>query len=231
MAKRKAAGNPPNPATQPEAGASLAERDRMIAEAAYFRALARGFQGGDPIDDWLAAEREINRLLPSPQQQKQELAAYEKLRQGVGKILSETRETLSADTIRHALAQAKTQLKSLGEHTADTVDRVAASVEKDMVHAVQRMGPKWEAFSEKTADLFHVWRDRGSQFLGRASAAAGEWLQQATGHLKAQTYRSGEMTAAGELVCTNCGETVQLATPAHVPLCPTCRGSEFRRKV
>jgi hypothetical protein len=229
MAKRKTAATPPTTATRFEPGLSRPERERMIAEAAYFRALARGFQGGDPIDDWLAAEREINRLLPSPQQQKQELAAYEKLRQGVGKILSETRETLSADTIRQALVQAKTQLKSLGEHTADTVDRVAASVERDMVNAAQRMGPKWEAFSEKTADLFHVWRDRGGQFLGRASAAAGEWLQQAAGRLKAQTYHSGEMAAAGELVCTNCGETVQLATSGHVPLCPACRGSEFRR--
>ena len=28
-------------------------------EAAYFRALARGFEGGDPDDDWYAAEAEI----------------------------------------------------------------------------------------------------------------------------------------------------------------------------
>ncbi|HEX7044702.1 MAG TPA: DUF2934 domain-containing protein [Burkholderiales bacterium] len=35
------------------------ERHRMIAEAAYFRALSRGFQGGSPEDDWFAAEREV----------------------------------------------------------------------------------------------------------------------------------------------------------------------------
>jgi hypothetical protein len=42
----------------------LEERQRMIAEAAYFRAQARGFQGGDPVDDWLTAEAEINRSAP-----------------------------------------------------------------------------------------------------------------------------------------------------------------------
>ena len=36
---------------------------RMIAEAAYYRAKARGFTGGDPAADWLAAEREIERQL------------------------------------------------------------------------------------------------------------------------------------------------------------------------
>ena len=36
------------------------ERARLISEAAYFRAQQRGFAGGNPIDDWLAAEREID---------------------------------------------------------------------------------------------------------------------------------------------------------------------------
>ena len=33
---------------------------RRVAEAAYYRALERGFQGGDPVDDWLQAEQEIH---------------------------------------------------------------------------------------------------------------------------------------------------------------------------
>jgi hypothetical protein len=37
-------------------------RRQMIAEAAYFRAEKRGFQGGDPVTDWLAAEAEIDAL-------------------------------------------------------------------------------------------------------------------------------------------------------------------------
>jgi hypothetical protein len=38
------------------------QREHMIAEAAYFRAERRGFQGGDPLDDWLQAEAEIDRI-------------------------------------------------------------------------------------------------------------------------------------------------------------------------
>jgi len=33
---------------------------QMIAEAAFFRAEHRGFRGGDPLQDWLEAEQEIN---------------------------------------------------------------------------------------------------------------------------------------------------------------------------
>lgn len=37
------------------------ERYRMIAENAYHRAEKRGFVGGDPLNDWLLAEREVDK--------------------------------------------------------------------------------------------------------------------------------------------------------------------------
>jgi len=210
-------------------GLSPEERLRMIEQAAYFRAQQRSFNGGDPVEDWLVAEREINRPLPSPQQQKHELAAYKKMRERVGHILGEAKETLAAETIRQALTQASAQLKQMGEHTADTIDKVAASVEKDMINAAQKIGTRWDAYSEKTADLFQVWRGRGNRFLTNATAAVGDWLQQTRDKLKTHTYRSGEMAASGTLECTACGEHIVLHTTAHLPACSKCRNTEFRR--
>lgn len=39
------------------------ERYKMIAQAAYFRAEARGFNGGDPREDWTQAEKEVDQQL------------------------------------------------------------------------------------------------------------------------------------------------------------------------
>jgi Protein of unknown function (DUF2934) len=39
---------------------SPAERYKMMAEAAYFRAERRGFKPGHELDDWLWAEHEVN---------------------------------------------------------------------------------------------------------------------------------------------------------------------------
>ncbi|MBT8419969.1 MAG: DUF2934 domain-containing protein [Gammaproteobacteria bacterium] len=39
------------------------ERWNMIAVAAYYRAEQRGFIGGSPAEDWIAAEEEIDSLL------------------------------------------------------------------------------------------------------------------------------------------------------------------------
>lgn len=43
------------------------QRYRMICDAAYFRAERRGFVGGNPGDDWIAAEAEVDALLRSMQ--------------------------------------------------------------------------------------------------------------------------------------------------------------------
>jgi hypothetical protein len=44
-------------------GVTPEERHRMIAETAYFLAHERGAAGGDPVADWIEAERKVDRQL------------------------------------------------------------------------------------------------------------------------------------------------------------------------
>lgn len=46
-----------------QAGVSSEERRLLISEAAYFRAEDRGFVPGQELNDWLAAEIQIDNLL------------------------------------------------------------------------------------------------------------------------------------------------------------------------
>jgi hypothetical protein len=229
MARKAKSATKDTASINPGESTSAGERQRMIAEAAYFRAMQRGFNGGSSLDDWLEAEREISHLLPSPQQQKQERAAYDKLRAGVTKVLAEARDTVNAETLKQAFERATAELKKTGEYTAETVSKITATLRKDMTSAAMRMGPKWEAFSEKSSDLFGVWRDRGSVFLGRAAEAVADWLHQAGSKLEQQVYQAGEMVHSGTFECTGCGERVVLETPAHLPPCSKCKKTEFRR--
>ena len=60
--KKKAATKSANPATS-KMGATRQERWKMVAVAAYYKALARGFAPGHDQQDWLDAEREIDAFL------------------------------------------------------------------------------------------------------------------------------------------------------------------------
>lgn len=49
-----------------EAGARVIDvsgRQTMIATAAYYRAQARGFEAGHELEDWVAAERDVDLAL------------------------------------------------------------------------------------------------------------------------------------------------------------------------
>lgn len=48
------------------ASISPEQRHAMIAEAAYYRAQRRGFAAGRELQDWLAAEADIDRTLGEP---------------------------------------------------------------------------------------------------------------------------------------------------------------------
>ena len=62
MKKTSQAGRANAPPVR-ETAISSQDRRRMIAEAAYFQAERRNFEGGDPNEDWYQAEREIDQLL------------------------------------------------------------------------------------------------------------------------------------------------------------------------
>ena len=60
--------------------------------------------------------------------------------------------------------------------------------------------------------------------------SAGAALQSLAGKSAAPvTYQTGELTSAGTLTCTNCGVAVELAATDHVPPCPTCGGTVFKK--
>ena len=67
------------------------ERERWIAEAAYFRAERRGFVGGDPIRDWIEAEHEIDAELRK-QEHRRLLANFESRLETAGKKLAALRK-------------------------------------------------------------------------------------------------------------------------------------------
>ncbi len=73
--------------------ASAAQRRQMIAEAAYFRAEKRGFDGGDQLRDWCEAEAEVDARLRDLEDEH---------------LLARAEETLEAARKRLATAKRKT---------------------------------------------------------------------------------------------------------------------------
>ena len=172
---------------------------------------------------------DIHSLLPSPEQQKHELAAYQKLRQEFSKHLEEIRETINREMLKNATDKARQALKASGIYTAEVVQKAGVSLQKDLASSSIALGKGWHDFSEKSADVFEAWRDRGAIFLGHAAKAVGEWLEDVGEKGEHPTYHTGDMAMNGAFTCRACGEHIELKNTGHIPPCPKCFKTEFRR--
>ena len=127
-------------------GAAAERRQSMIREAAYFRAERRGFVGGNPVNDWLEAEAEIDRMLdqetrsgaadgPGPIEQfEAQLAALDQeMRRLMGKAReagSEIRTEIEGELekLRPLRANAEEKLGELRERSAEAWDEMKKGV-------------------------------------------------------------------------------------------------------
>lgn len=110
------------------------QQRRMIAEAAYFLAQRRGFQGGNPVEDWLAAEAEVARTLAS----RQDAGPISITQEELDHLMARAREAqleLRAEALKMRLqAQAANERPSntsLGDSTWEALSAEVRSIAPD----------------------------------------------------------------------------------------------------
>jgi hypothetical protein len=133
------------------------QRQQMIAEAAYFRAERRGFNGGDPVRDWCEAEAEIDarlRQLEDGQfveriEEVLESAAKKVavVRRKAARLSREARDEWERDLdklaiLRDTLKPKLAEIKERGERAGRKVREQAESIRNDIADLVQRLEAK-----------------------------------------------------------------------------------------
>ena len=133
------------------------QRRRMIAEAAYYKAERRGFNGGDAVRDWCEAEAEIDAGLRQLEQgqfverieQALELAATRLAasRRKVARLSSEARAEWQRDldrlaTLRDTLKPKLAELREQGERAGRKVRDQAEKIRDEVAELVQRLEAK-----------------------------------------------------------------------------------------
>jgi ribosomal protein L29 len=136
---------------------SAGQRQQMIAEAAYFRAERRGFNGGDAVRDWHEAEAEVDARLQELEDE-QFVARIEEVLGTVSKKLAGVRRKAARlsteargewqkdisklvvlrDTLRPKLAE----LREQGEQASHKVRDQADKIRGEITALVQRLGTR-----------------------------------------------------------------------------------------
>lgn len=132
--------------------------------------------------------------------------------------------------IQDRVAEAREKAVELGELTREEAERISEYLKRDLHDAAQYMVDTgremrdWWRFDlglieQRMLDVFTDVADRTrfelDQLVQRARAAG--------------IRHTGEITAPGVLQCTACGKEMHFKRTGHIPPCPGCRGTEFRR--
>lgn len=128
------------------------QRERMIAEAAYFRAERRGFVGGDPVTDWIEAQAEVEGSLRQNQ---------------LDRLLARADE---------AVASATAKVAALKKKAANLSAKARAEWQED----VERLGELRDALQLKAAELREQGTavgDKALQHAERLWSDIGETLE------------------------------------------------------
>ncbi len=158
--------------------------------------------------------------------------ATEKLVTAYNTMLKRIKETWqeAEPTLNANLEKAKEKATELGELTREEAEKVGAYLKKDMEEAgaylaengrqlKDWLGFELEFAEAKMVELFASVADKTrielERFAQRARAV-GEW-------------HTGEITGIGVLRCNGCGELLHFEKTGHIPPCPKCHGTVFRK--
>lgn len=142
-------------ATQHKTGSG--QRRQMIAEAAYFRAEKRGFDSGDPLDDWVLAEAEVDARLRRIETEhlverlEEGLATASKklaaLKKKVSGLTAEARTEWQQDAeklakLRDSLQKKLEEIRGQGEQAGHKAKQQAEKIWDELAAVMHRVGTK-----------------------------------------------------------------------------------------
>lgn len=166
----------------------------------------------------------------------EETPASQKLIDAYNRMLNRVRaafergEDDTQPTLKHGIDAAREKASELGELSREEADSIAGYLRRDISDAA-------EYLAETGSELADWLRFDIAQVEDRMLEAFASVADQTTVELKrlegqarlVGEWHTGEITGIGTLYCVDCGEELHFHATGHIPPCPKCRHTVFKR--
>jgi hypothetical protein len=164
---------------------------------------------------------------PSPTERLVE--AYDRMMERVSASLEEAEEK-TLPTLQKHLDRAVDKTVELEELTREEAEKVAAWLRRDLHDAGQHLAESGEELGHWLKFDIELIEQRLYEFLARAADKTKLEILELRETLQADPpHHSGEVTGPGTIYCSDCGQAMHFHRTGHIPPCPKCHGSNFRR--
>ncbi len=156
--------------------------------------------------------------------------AYNQMMIRVSEALTKA-EKATEPLLHKAIEAAEEKAVELGEISREEAIKIGEFLRRDLQDAGKYLASDetqelkdWLLF-----DLELIENQLLEMFLSVADQAKLDMLAFEEELAEASSYRTGEITGPGTLVCVGCGELLHFHASGHIPPCPKCHGSDFSR--
>ena len=160
----------------------------------------------------------------------------EKLEQAYEKMVERVHNLWDSGESQHSLKQAilhaRDKAEELQEITREDANKIADYVSRDL----HEMGSYLHDTGEELRDWFRfdveLIEDRMlEKLISVADKTRLELAALQEHNREASQWHTGEVTGPGTLICHQCGEQLHFKKTGHIPPCPKCHKTEFKRAV
>lgn len=150
------------------------------------------------------------------------------------KELWHTAEKKALPTLSENIKKAAEKASQLGELTREEAEKIGGYIQRDLEDA----GNYLSEYTEKNGPLLENWiKDELSfaetqfaeMFANLADKTRFELDALAERARQLGIWHTGEITNVGVLYCQKCDEALHFKKPGHIPPCPKCKGTVFKK--
>ena len=168
--------------------------------------------------------------LPDKQNGRSLTEAYNQMMARIKDAIENTEEK-AVPSLQKAIDMAKKQAIHLGEISMEEAEEVGNFIKRDINDAAEYLMETSHDFSEwLMLDIEIIEQKVLELFLSVADKTRLELNQLARPpRCELSVYRTGDVTGPGTLLCEACGQIVNFSTTGHIPACPKCHNTHFKR--
>jgi len=153
----------------------------------------------------------------------EDVSLYEKLVASTERLLNAGRKNID-----EVMTRAKDELSAADDFTREQAEKVSAFVERDLQHTIKHMNQAKISLKE-AMNPNRIAAGAQSVFARILSSSADTLQEWADKSERSIQFKTGEVTSAGTLTCTSCGEDIHIQNTGRIPPCPKCHHTLFRK--
>lgn len=143
-------------------------------------------------------------------------------------------EEKAIPTLAENIEKATEKASEVGELTKEEAEKIGGYIKRDLEQAGDYLSEQ----ASKNSKQFENWaKDElefaevqfAEMFATLADKTRIELDALAERARQVGVWRTGEITNVGILYCKNCDEILHFKKPGHIPPCPKCKGTEFKK--